>query len=87
MRGHAASPRPSPSRSPRGSSRPVPYSGAVLGQDIDIPAAVKDLVRSGDAQVTISACLGGYANQNDRVDALLYCAASPVTAPARARSR
>jgi hypothetical protein len=50
----------------------VDYSEAVIGQDIAIPADVMNLVQSGGAQVTFSACLGGYADQDDYVEMKLY---------------
>jgi hypothetical protein len=48
------------------------FSEALIGQDIEIPPNLMALVRSEGAQATISACLGGYANQNDRVDMAFF---------------
>ena len=38
-------------------------------QPITLPASVLSDVDAGNVQATLSACLGGYANQDDRVDA------------------
>jgi hypothetical protein len=48
------------------------FSQALLTQDLDIPADAMNRVKAGGAEATISACLGGYANQDDRVDVLLF---------------
>ena len=43
------------------------FAVAMIGQDVEIPADLLGLVQSGGAQATISACLGGYASQDDYV--------------------
>ncbi len=48
------------------------FSEAIIGQDLEIPPEVAILLQSGGAQVTVAACLGGYAEQNDHVDMVLY---------------
>jgi hypothetical protein len=48
------------------------FSQALLSQDVDIPTVARNLVKAGGAEVTISACLGGYADQDDGVNVLVY---------------
>jgi hypothetical protein len=51
-----------------GDDNSVAHAESELGQEITIPAEVVNLVKSGGAQVTFGACLGGYADQNDHVN-------------------
>jgi hypothetical protein len=48
------------------------FSHALITQDLNIPADAMARVKAGGGEVTVSACLGGYANQDDHVEVLLY---------------
>jgi hypothetical protein len=48
------------------------FSQALLTQDLGVPADAMKRIKAGGAEATISACLGGYGNQDDRADVVLY---------------